>query len=174
MEPTPITPTAPERASQEVVQERVRELTKPKMTSTQWLEVKARAEAGETYDSIALQYPVAAGTITQRAHHEAWVTPRRLQKGLKGQLSQDDPAQAAANVWLQRKEEARESTFQAMNKAFNRFAAMAPVPQTFAEAALALKMRDQAIDPDADKEQNKGNINLAVLTQVGFAPRIQE
>ena len=144
------------------------------MTKTQWLEVKARAEAGEAYDSIASLYPIGTSAIVKKAVLERWVTPRRLQKGLRGELSADDPASASATVWKERKEEARESTFQAMNKAFQRFAAMAPVPQTFAEAALALKMRDQAIDPEAGKEGGNGNVNLAILTSVGFTPRVSD
>lgn len=145
-----------------------------KMTKLQWAEVKVRAEQGEAYETISACYPVTVGTIQQRAHHEAWVTPTRIQKAVRGELPADDPAQAAANVWAKREEEARESTFQTMNKAFQRFAAMSPVPQTFAEAALALKMRDQAIRPDVGNEGFKGNLNLAILTSVGFQPRIQE
>ena len=145
-----------------------------KMTRLQWAEVKVRAEAGESYGSIAAAYPIGIDSIKKRAISERWVTPRRLQQGVRGELAQDDPATAAANVWLKRKEEARESTFQGASKAISRFFAMAPVPQNFSEAALAMKMRDQAIDPDAGSDAGRGNVNLAVLTSVGFAPRIQE
>jgi hypothetical protein len=143
-----------------------------KMTRLQWLEVKVRAESGESYHSIAAAYPIGIDSIKKRAVTERWVTPRRLQQGVRGELSQSDPATAAANVWLKRKEEARESTFQGASRALSRFFAMAPVPQSFAEAILAKKMLDQAINPELVNEAGKGDVNLAVLTAVGFAPRV--
>jgi hypothetical protein len=145
-----------------------------KMTKLQWMEVKVRAESGEPYDEIIASYPIGIDSIKKRAVAEQWVTPRRLQQGIRGELAQDDPATAAANVWISRKAQARENAYYGAKNALDRFFAMAPVPQSFAEAAMAKKMLDQAIDPEDGNEATKGNINLAILTSVGFQPRIQE
>jgi hypothetical protein len=145
-----------------------------KMTELQWMEVKVRAEAGERYGSIAAAYPIGIDSIKKRAISDRWVTPRRLQQGVRGELSQDDPATAAANVWVKRKEEARESSFQSASMALSRFFAMAPVPQSFAEAVLAKKILDQAIHPELGNEAGKGDVNISVLTAVGFTPRVAE
>lgn len=143
------------------------------MTRTQWLEVKARAESGEAYDVIATQYPIGVQSIKDRASSERWVTPTRLQKGVRGELSQDDPATAAANVWVARKEQARETVFQGTRKSLERFFAMAPVPQSFGEAAIAAKLMNEAITPPEDHQPNT-NVNLAILTAVGFSPRVSD
>lgn len=145
----------------------------PKLSKAQWNEVKVRAEAGEPYEVLANSMSIGVSSIWNKAHSEGWVTPRRLQKGLRGELSKDDPATASANQWLLRKQEAREAQFMAMTKAVQRFAAMAPVPQTFGEAAIAYKLLNEAVTPPEEIE-SKGNVNLAILTAVGFQPRIQE
>ena len=146
---------------------------KAKMTKTQWLEVKARAEAGEAYDSIASLYPIGTSAIVKKAVLERWVTPRRLQKGLRGELSADDPASASATVWRERGEAARETVFHGARKSLDRFFAMAPVPQSFGEAAIAHKLMRDAISPP-EEQQPHGNVNLAILTAVGFSPRTQD
>lgn len=149
-------------------------LKKQKMSKADWLQVKARAESGESYDSIAALFPIGTSAIVKKAVLEKWVTPRRLAKGMRGELSANDPAAASAAIWKERKEKSREMTYQGAQKSLERFFAMAPVPQTFGEAAIALKMRDQAIDPDAGKESGNGSVNLAILTSVGFTPRVSE
>jgi hypothetical protein len=143
------------------------------MSPTQWAEVKLRAEQGESYEAIANLYPITAKAIDKRCQDEKWSTPRRVNKALRGELPEDDPAQAAANVWRTRKAEARETVFQGARKSLERFFAMAPIPQSFSEAAIAHKLMSDSISPPEEQE-NKGSINLAILTQVGFQPRIQE
>jgi len=176
MEPTPITPTAPERASQEIIQERVRTLTRPyerKMTDTQWLEVKLRAEAGEPYDAIAASYPIGVSSIEKKAQLQRWATPARVSKGLRNELPKDDPASIVADIWRERGLEARETIHDGASKALKRFFAMAPVPQSFGEAQIAAKLLNDAIKPP-EEQQSNGNVNLAILTAVGFTPRIQD
>jgi len=146
---------------------------KAKMSKTDWLEVKARAEAGEAYESIAARFPIGTSAIVKKAVNERWVTPRRLAKGMRGELSADDPASASAAIWKERRENARETVFQGASKALQRFFAMAPVPQSFGEAAIAHKLMNDAISPP-DEQVNHTNVNLAVLTQVGFSPRMQD
>jgi adenosylcobinamide amidohydrolase len=74
-------------------------------------------------------------------------------------------------MWTERGEEGREAIYQGTKKALQRFFAMAPVPQTFAEAATAAKLMKEAINPNEGKEANQGGINIAVLTHQGFVPR---
>lgn len=135
-----------------------------------WPIIRALAEAGQPYKEIAEKYNIKPDTIAQRASEERWVTPRRLAKAQAGGLSVTDPASAVAALWSERKEKSREATFQGASKALDRFFAMAPVPQSFSEAAIALKMMDQAITPPSEADQSH-NINIAVLTQAGFAPK---
>lgn len=143
------------------------------MSKADWLEVKARAEAGEAYESIAARFPIGTSAIVKKAVNERWVTPRRLAKGMRGELSADDPASASATLWRERGETARETVFQGARKSLERFFALAPVPQSFGEAAIAHKLMKDAISPP-EEQQSHGNINLAVLTQVGFSPRMQD
>lgn len=144
-----------------------------KMTDLQWAEVRVRAEAGEPYEAISALYPITVSSIEKRSYLERWVTPTRIQKAVRGELQPDDPAHAAANVWLARKEQARETVFHGAKKALDRFFAMSPVPQSFSEAQIAHKLMNDAISPPEEQE-SRGNINLAILTSVGFQPRIQE
>lgn len=146
---------------------------KPKMTPIQWTEVRLRAEAGEPYEAIAALYPVTAGTIKHEAHSQKWLTPARIQRGVRGELKPDDPAQAAANLWVIRKEQARESVFHGARKMVERGFAMAPVPQTVGELALAVKLMNEAISPP-EENHSTVNMNLAVLTSVGFTPKVQD
>lgn len=50
---------------------------------------------------------------------------------------------------------------------------MAPVPQSFGEAAIAAKLMNEAITPPEDHQPNT-NVNLAILTAVGFSPRVSD
>lgn len=50
---------------------------------------------------------------------------------------------------------------------------MAPVPQSFGEAAIAHKLMNDAISPP-EEQQSHGNVNLAILTAVGFSPRVSD
>lgn len=145
----------------------------PKATPTQWAEIKLRAEQGEPYEDIAKLYPISVSSIEKKASVERWATPARIQRAVKGLLPPDDPAIPAANVWLQRKEDLRESTFNGAKKALDRFFAMSPVPQSFSEAALAHKLAKEAISPPEEAQPNQ-NISLAILTQVGFQPTIED
>lgn len=141
-----------------------------KVSDEDWSIIRALAEAGQPYADISERFNIQPNTISKRASLERWVTPMRLSKASAGELSANDPASAVASLWAGRKEKSREVTFQGASKALDRFFAMAPVPQSFSEAAIALKMMDQAITPPSEQD-NSHNINIAVLTQAGFAPK---
>ncbi len=145
-------------------------LKKQKMSKADWLQVKARAESGESYDSIAALFPIGTSAIVKKAVTEKWVTPRRLAKGMRGELSANDPAAASAAIWKERRETARETVFQGARKSLERFFAMAPIPQSFGEAAIAAKLMQDSISPP-EEQQGNGSVNLAILTSVGFTPR---
>ena len=143
---------------------------KAKMSKTQWLEVKARAELGESYESIAMLFPINPQSMRDRATKEKWCTPARIERGMRNELAHDDPAQAVANVWKERKELARNTVYNGTRKALDRFFAMSPIPQSFSEAAIAAKLMNDSISPPEDNQPSV-NMNLAVLTSVGFSPR---
>jgi hypothetical protein len=50
---------------------------------------------------------------------------------------------------------------------------MSPIPQSFGEAAIANKLMNDAIKPP-DEQQSSGSVNLAILTAVGFTPRVSD
>lgn len=143
------------------------------MTSTQWLEVRARAELGEPYDTIAARFPIGVSAIEKKAQLQKWTTPARISKGMRNELPKDDPASIVADVWKERGLKARETVYMGASKALDRFFAMAPVPQSFGEAQIAAKLLNDAIKPPEEQQAN-GNVNLAILTAVGFTPRIQD
>ena len=141
-----------------------------KVSKEQWATIKALAEAGKPYDSIAEDYPITTSTIKARSTDERWVTPRRLARAAKGKLAADDPATAVANLWKERGTKSREKTFTGASKALERFFALSPVPDNFQEANLALKMVNEAISPPSESD-NSTQVNLAILTQ-SFEPTL--
>jgi hypothetical protein len=81
-----------------------------------------------------------------------------------------DPASQVAALWASRKEGQREALYQGTNKALQRFFALAPVPQTFSEAAIAEKLLSKSIDPDAS-QSSQSNVSIQLLATQGFQPR---
>lgn len=143
-----------------------------KVTDAQWEVIKSLYCAGVSSGDIAKDYPITSSTIRKRATVEKWPTPQRISRAIKtGQRNTDDPAAAIADLWESRKQEGRESVYQGSKKALERFFAMAPVPQSFQEAAIAHKMMEKAIDPSEGKAAPT-NVNLALLTSDNFAPRV--
>jgi hypothetical protein len=152
-----------------------------KVTKAQWLTAKARMCAGESVPVLAKELGVTSLTVRRKAASEGWVTPRRLAVAVKKRVAEaiqcevlhppKDELEAHADLWIERKRNTREFIYANSNKALQRFFAMAPVPQTFQEAAIAEKMLNGAISPESAGGQNSVNVNLAVLTSDGFVPR---
>lgn len=141
-----------------------------KATPQQWAQMQALAEAGVPYPEIAADFPVGVDSIRKRSTERQWVTPARLLKAAKGQLSADDPATLVANLWKERGEQSREDIYQGAHKALQRFFALAPVPQSFNEAATAAKLLKEAITPVALNENNS-NLSVTILANSGFCPK---
>lgn len=141
-----------------------------KVSDEDWNVLKSLYEAGESAGVLAEKYGIKPSTIHSRSSKQRWATPQRITRAKSLELVSSDPASAVADLWARRKGESRESVYQGAKKALDRFFAMAPVPQSFSEAAIAEKMLSKAIDPEVDQD-TKGNINLAILTTTGFAPR---
>ena len=134
--------------------------------------IKALYCQGMPAPELAVKYGIKPATINKWASKEKWPSPGRVSRAQKHPVAEaNDPAAAIAQMWTERGEQGRETVYQGANKAIQRFFAMAPVPQTFAEAATAVKLMKEAINPNEGKEQSQGGINIAVLTHQGFVPR---
>ena len=142
-----------------------------KCTAEDWGKIRSLIEAGANAPDVAKQFGLAPATINTKAHKECWATPRRVAAALAANdQNADDPAALVAALWVKRKEDARESLYQGTTKSLQRFFAMAPVPQTFSEAAIAEKLMSKAIDPDASSASNS-NVSIQLLATQGFQPR---
>lgn len=137
-----------------------------------WPVIRSLIEAGAKAPDVARKYGISPVTINTKACKEKWATPMRVAKASK-QIVDGDPASAVASLWNDRKAAAREQIYQGTSKALQRFFAMAPIPQSFAEAATAEKLLSKAIDPDADKDSRSPNVNLAILSTGSFQPSPQ-
>jgi uncharacterized protein YjcR len=135
--------------------------------------IKERYCAGEIASDIAADFNISAHTIRTYSNRHKWPTPgrARLAETKPQKFSADDPAAILADVWASRKEQSRDQIYHGSKKALQRFFAMSPTPQSFSEAKIASELMNKAIDPDEGNNNNKGNINLAVLTQQGFEPK---
>jgi hypothetical protein len=91
-------------------------------------------------------------------------------KANKGTLPVDDPAMAVAALWKGRGDSVREQLYQGSRKALERFFAMSPVPQSFAEAATAEKLLSKAIDPSSERLQSQGT-PVNILAANNFQPK---
>lgn len=140
-----------------------------KVSREEWATIKALAEAGKPYNDIAADYPITSATIRGRSTNERWVTPKRLVKAAKGKLAADDPATAVANLWKGRGTQSREDVYKGASKSLERFFALAPVPDTYAEAKIALEMVEKSISPPSESD-NSTQVNLAILTSGQFQP----
>jgi len=135
----------------------------------EWKAIQHMAESGVDYKEIGEQFGVTQHCIRKRATKQRWATPMRVSKARKGELAVNDPASLVAALWRDRGEQSREATYQGARKALDRFFAMAPVPQSFAEAATAHKLMQAAIDPNGESSSTR-NVNLQILSSQGFQP----
>lgn len=145
-----------------------------------WHEIKARVCAGESPKKIAAELGVSHQLILMRSKKEQWPTPIRVAKTARERVTDQivtgkskppvTELEACADIWLQRKQNAREFVYQESHKALQRFFGMSPVPQNFQEAEIARKMMETSMAPEKINGQEV-NMNLVVLTQAGFAPR---
>lgn len=134
-----------------------------------WPVIRSLMEAGAKAPDVAKKYGISPVTINTRACKEKWATPARVAKA-KNQIIEGDPASAVAALWSDRKVAARESIYQGSQKALQRFFALAPTPQSFSEAAIASKLLNQAIDPDA-ASGNSQSTTVNILQANGFQPK---
>lgn len=142
-----------------------------KVSDDDWLIIRSLIEAGALARDVAKQFGIVKGTIHERSCAERWATPSRVANALaRGDLDTSDPAAHVAALWAKRKEDARETLFQGTRKSLDRFFAMAPVPQTFAEAATAEKLLSKSIDPDSS-QSGQSNVSIQLLATQGFQPR---
>lgn len=142
-----------------------------KLTKEQWDVIRALYCQGEKATVLAPRYGITPHTINKRASSEKWPSPQRIARAANNPTQAvSDPAAAVCTLWQERGEKAREQVFKGMDSALMRFFSLSPVPTTFAEAALAIKLRDQAINPGGSPEGSKTNVNIAVLTNQEFAP----
>jgi hypothetical protein len=146
-----------------------RKCSQKKVRDEDWPVIRSLMEAGAKAPDVAKKYGISPVTINTRASKERWATPRRVAKA-NAHLSEDDPASAVASLWANRKEESRESLYQGSKKALERFFAMAPVPQSFNEAATAHKLLQNAIEPEGPPERST-NVSVQILSQQGFSPK---
>ena len=134
--------------------------------------LKALYCQGVPAPELAKRYGIKPRTINGWASKEKWPSPGRVSRAQKHPVAEaSDPAAALAQLWVERGSAGREAIYQGSKRAVDRFFAMQPVPQTFQEAATAVKLMKEAINPNEGKEQNQGGINIAVLTHQGFVPR---
>ena len=141
-----------------------------KVSPEQWSTIQALYCAGVDAKTIAKDYPIKPSSIHSRASKSKWPTPNRITRRANQSAVTDDPASALASLWKDREDKSREKVFQGASKALGRFFATAPVPQSFAEAATAAKLMNEAIKPPSEDE-GKGTLNLQILSTQGFAPR---
>jgi hypothetical protein len=127
-------------------------------------------ESGVRYREVAERFGVKESTISTRASKERWLTPQRLALARNGNASVDDPANAVVDVWRQRGTECRDMVYQGSKRALERFYALAPVPQSFAEAATALKMVNDAINPNGSPSESTQNVSISILAGKDFSP----
>lgn len=141
------------------------------VSDADWKVIEALYCAGELAATLGERYGIQPATIHSKASKDRWPTPNRIIRAAqKEELITDDPASALADLWTRRKAESRESLYKGSKKALERFFAHSPVPQSFAEAAIAEKLLAKAIDPDADKEKTSSNVNIGFLCN-GFEPK---
>ena len=144
-----------------------------KCSKDDWKTIRSLIEAGAKAKDVAKRYGISPVTINTTSCKEKWATPMRVAKAAKlaeSSLSLSDPASAVAALWAERKEASRESLYQGSKKALERFFAMAPVPQSFNEAATAHKLLQNAIEPEGPPERST-NVSVQILSQQGFSPK---
>jgi hypothetical protein len=141
-----------------------------KIPDAQWPAIRSLAEQGVQYKDIASQFGVSHSCIAKRACKEKWITPQRLAMAKNENVSADDPALAVVDLWNSRQTAMRESVYQGAKKSLERFFAMSPVPQSFAEAATAHKLLKDSIDPSGGSNSGN-NVQVNILAAQGFTPK---
>lgn len=139
-----------------------------KVSPSDWQAIRHLAESGVRYAEIAQRFNIKPATIEQRSSIERWLTPQRLRRAKNGNALTNDPSLAVVDVWSQRSAESREMIHQGMNRCIQRFFAMSPVPQSFSEAAIAVKLMNDA-NPTAQSTENK-NVSVTILASKNFSP----
>ena len=140
-----------------------------KVRDEDWPVIRHLAEAGVRYAEIAERFGIKPTTIEKQSQLEKWLTPQRLAKARNGTVAVNDPANAVVEVWRQRGAESRDMVFMGAKKSLERFFALSPVPQTFAEAATALKMVKDAIEPNGPIDTQR-NVSISILAGKDFSP----
>ena len=141
-----------------------------KVPDHEWPAIRTMAEQGMSYREIGAKFGVTKDCIRKRATKEKWVTKARLKAAHRGELSPIDPATLVNAMWQDRSASAREQVYQGAKKALDRFFAMAPIPQSFAEAATAAKLMNESINPGGAIAQTN-NVSVQILSTQGFEPR---
>ena len=142
-----------------------------KISDEDWPAIRAMVESGVSYQELADRFGVTKHHIVKRSSKERWLTPQRIAMAKNGNTKTDDPANLVAELWRQRGAESRDMVFQGATKSLQRFFAMSPVPQNFSEAAIALKMADQSINPNGTDSQSTKNVSISILATKGFTPQ---
>jgi hypothetical protein len=142
-----------------------------KIADSDWPAIRSMVESGVPYQELADRFGVKKHTIVKRASKERWLTPQRIALAKNGNTKTDDPANLVAALWHQRGVETRDMVFQGAAKSLQRFFALSPVPQSFAEAATAKKMLDDAINPNGTPSESTKNVSISILAGKGFAPQ---
>jgi len=141
-----------------------------KVRPEDWHVIRSLAEKGMPYKEIAPKFGISSLYIERRACEEKWLTPTRLARAKKGLVPANDPAMAVISIWAERSDAHREQVYQGAKKSLERFFAMSPVPQTFAEAATANKLLKDAIDPSGSNNGNS-QVQVNILSSNSFSPK---
>jgi hypothetical protein len=142
-----------------------------KVSDQDWPVIRHLVESGVRYKEVAERWGIKESTISTRASKERWLTPQRLALAKNGNAKVDDPANAVVDVWRQRGAESRDMIFDGAKRSLQRFFAMSPVPQSFAEAATAKKMLDDSINPNGTPSDSTKNVSISILAGKNFAPQ---
>jgi len=167
-EPLPV--ESPQDAPQAAPEVLLSRNPQKKVRDSDWPIIRSLAEKGVSYPELAERYGVKPQTIRKRSSEEKWLTRQRLVMA-KNETITDDPATSAVlDLWSKRQQQHRESVYQGAKKSLERFFAMSPVPQTFAEAATANKLLKDAIDPSGSNNGNS-QVHVNILSSNSFSPK---
>lgn len=170
MQDSPLPSESPQDAPQAPKEVLLSRMPHKKVRDSDWPVIRSLAEKGVTYKELATRYNVTTQYIRERSSKEKWLTKQRLAMTKNETIVADDAAIAVLDLWDSRQRDARESTYQGAKKALERFFAMSPVPQSFAEAATANKLLKDAIDPSGSNNGNS-QVQVNILATQGFSPK---
>ena len=141
-----------------------------KVRDEDWPVIRSLVEKGMPQKEVAAKFGISPLYVSRKASDEKWITPMRLARAKKGLVPTHDPASAVVSIWAERSDAMRESVYQGAKKSLERFFAMSPVPQSFAEAATAHKLLKDSIDPSGGA--NTANSSVTQILQIqGFTPK---